>query len=575
MMRDPSPLAPDGEVEPTDGASRETAKAVPEAAVGRGRRISLIWLIPLVAAAVAGWLAYRAITSQGPLITIQFESAEGLEAGQTPVKYKDVEVGRVEGIAISEDLQHIIVTARMVPRAARYLTDKTQFWIVRPRVGTGGVSGLSTLVSGSYIEIDPAEGTSQRAFTGLEEPPLIRSNVPGTSFVLRADTLDSVARGAPVYYRDVEVGQVLGYELAPQGREVVIHIFVRAPHDQLVRTSSRFWNVSGVQVTTSGGGLAVNVASLQALLVGGVAFDTDLVMRPGEQAPEDYAFGLFPSKDAAQHTSGGPRARYIVNFEGSTRGLHPGAPVEVRGIRVGSVEDVQLAYDAQRGGLMVQTLIEVDSNLAQPIDPQTRKSLPPQSPATLVARGFRAQLKTGNLLTGDLIVDLDFHPGAPPAELKTVADIPVIPSVPTQLDTLSASVTGILEKLSRLQLEQLVEDLRTTTQAVGALAGNEALLGALQDLQQTAQSLQQVAQNVQGEVGPLVTTLRQTADAATTALAQAQVTFRSTNDLLGPNSKLRYDLNELMNELTGAARSARSFADYLDRHPEALLRGRR
>ena len=268
---------------------------VPEAAVKERRRFSIVWLIPLVAGAIGIWLAYVTISEQGPTITMTFKTAEGLEAGKTKIKYKDVEVGRVEEVELSEDFSHIVVTAQMDKSAAHYMNEGTRFWIVRPRIGLGGVSGLGTLVSGSYVELEPGEGTSTTSFTGLEEPPPITSDVPGRRFVLRATELGSVARGSPLYFRGIEVGKVLSHQLADDDRTLMIDFFVNAPHDRLVEAESRFWNASGLRVSMSAEGVDVRTESLQALAIGGIAFDTPADVRSDTPAEEGHVFHLYDS----------------------------------------------------------------------------------------------------------------------------------------------------------------------------------------------------------------------------------------------------------------------------------------
>ena len=266
---------------------------LPEVAVKRRRGISLVWLIPRVAGAIAIWLAYTTLQEKGPQITVMFDNAEGLEAGKTQVKYRNVEVGLVDEVALSEDLSHIVITASLDKTMESHMKEGTRFWIVRPRVGFGGVSGLGTLLSGAYVEFDPGEGQPAHDFIGLAEPPPITSEVPGTQFVLRTDKLGSIGRGAPVYYRSIAVGQVLGYELAEDKKGLTVKVFVDAPNDQLVRPSSRFWNASGVNVSVGADGVDVAMESLEALVAGGIAFDTPDIDQPGEPAASGMEFPLF------------------------------------------------------------------------------------------------------------------------------------------------------------------------------------------------------------------------------------------------------------------------------------------
>ena len=541
-----------------DATPIETSE-VPEVEVAERRGLSIVWLIPLVAGAIALWLGYTTWRDQGPTITITFENAEGLEAGKTKVKYKDVEVGLVEDIAISQDLSQIIVTARMHKEAAPYMNAGTRFWIVRPRVGAGGVSGLGTLLSGAFVEVDPGTGEATTAFQGLEEPPPIRFDEAGRRFELRADKLGSVARGSPVYYRSVKVGQVLGYKLADDHENLLIDIFVTAPHDQLVRDNSRFWNASGIDVSFGAEGVSVAFESLQALLAGGIAFDTPAIGQPGEPAAADTVFPLFENFRAVTEARYTEKIPYLVYFDGSVRGLRPGAPVEFRGMRIGSVTGVTLEVDPQQDAVRIPVTLGIEPQRVDVVG-GTGSAEPYAMMAALVERGLRAQLKSANLITGELLVDLDFHPESPPAQLDRSGEVPQIPSVPTQLEALTASVTGILNHLAELPLPELVADLRQTIQGVRELVASPDAKQGIASLSASATRLEALLGTLDQQLGPL--------------LSRADSTLASAQGLVGDNSQLRYDIADLLRELTSAARSVRVFADYLERHPEALIRGK-
>src|SRR3954464_10861280 len=269
----------------------------PEAAVGRRRRrFSVVWLVPLVAAAIAAWLAVTTLREKGPTVTIAFKTAEGLEAGKTKVRYKDVEVGTVEDVRLSDDLEGVVAVAELRKQADPFAAAGTRWWVVRPRVGASGVSGLGTLISGAYVGLDPGRGERTLSFTGLEEPPPIASDVPGRRFALHGDGLGSVDQGSPVYYRGLRVGQVLGRPLDDDRRSFTFEIFVDAPHDRLPPATSRFWNASGIDVSVGAGGVEVATESLESILAGGVAFDTPGIEAPGEEAAADHAFHLFQSR---------------------------------------------------------------------------------------------------------------------------------------------------------------------------------------------------------------------------------------------------------------------------------------
>lgn len=543
--------------------SESDFERVPEAAVGRRRGPSIIWIIPLTALAVGGWLAWTTLQSKGPTITISFDSAYGVEAGKTKVKYKDVEVGIVDQVSISDDFRHIVVTAEMVPAAEPYLNEDTRFWVVRPQFGAGGISGLDTLVSGAFVGIDPGGGEPQRDFAGLDEPPLIRSDDPGTRYQLRAERLGSISRGAPIYFRGVEVGQVLGHEFSNDGREITAYAFVRAPFDGFVQENSHFWNASGIEATIGAGGVEVETESVQSLLMGGVAFEspTSSVAGPAEPGTTFVLYDSLHDVGEAQFTEKTP---YVVNFDGSVRGLEPGATVDFRGIKIGEVTDVAFEYDAAAGKFRIPVTIEIEpqrvaieggSALMESAEQDRYAAM-----EAFIQRGLRAQLQSASLLTGSLLVALDFHPGAAPATLDRSGRYPAIPTIPSDLEALQATVRGLMAKVNALPLDQLVADLR------GVLKGADTLLNAPQN-EETLAELNAAA----GNLNALLATLRQEAGPL---LATADSTLNSAERLIGTDSELRYDLTTLLRESAGAARAIRLFADYLERHPEALIRGK-
>ncbi len=548
---------------------------LPAAAVKRRRGISMVWVIPLVAAAIGLFLAYRAYMEQGPTITISFDTAEGLEAGKTKLRYLDVEVGTVNKVAIATDLKHIEVTAQMVPNAADFLRSGTTFWIVKPRIGVGGVSGLGTLLSGAYIGLAPGDGDAAREFTGLEEPPPISANVPGREFVLTAPSLGSVSPGAPIYYRGIDIGQVLGYKLDDAARSIDITIFVREPFHELVRSTSRFWNASGIDLATGASGIELHIASLQALLVGGIEVDTPIGLETADAASDGARFPLYQNQRALAQAQFTEKIPYLVYFDGSVRGLSPGAPVEFRGIPIGSVTSIGVEVDPATSRIRIPVTIEIEPQRLVP--DMTTEQLAEnrhRTMAALVKRGLRAQLQMGNLLTGELFVDLTIAPRVTPAELDTSGPIPIIPSVPATLEALQASATAILNKISALPLDELMTSLTGTAAGLERIVNSPDLKEALVALGPAVAKLEQTIARIDTAAGPLLDGITSTAGAATTTLRDAQTAIASIQRTIGSGSVLTNNAENLMQELTRAARSIRVFADYLDRHPEALIRGK-
>jgi paraquat-inducible protein B len=519
---------------------------LPEPVVERRGRFSVVWIIPLVAAVIGAWLTYRAMTERGPTITISLSTAEGLEAGKTKVKYKDLELGVVELIELTDDLSGVVVTARMTPGSERLLTDRTRLWVVRARVSAGQVSGLTTLLSGAYIGMDPVlGGKEQRTFVGLESPPTVRSRDSGRVFVLRATELGSVDTGSPVYYRKVRVGQVVGYELDERGEFVTVKVFVEAPHDQRVSSNTRFWNASGVDVTLDAEGVRVSTESVVSILIGGVAFDTPS-LSPGDPVPDGAEFPLFSDQRATLAQTYTLRQRYLLHFDESVGGLSPGAPVEFRGIQLGQVVDVNLEFDATAEQFRIPVVIEVEPERIAIIDGDAH-DIANRLPA-LVGRGLRARLKTSNLLTGKLAVDLDMFPDAAPATVTLGEEYPELPTVPTPLGEITASLSRLVGRLEQVPIEQMGIDLQASLAA----------------LHKTLAQAEQLTRAVNTDLTPAVIGTAR----------QAEQTLASANALIGPDSSASRELKQLLLELVEAARSVRLLAEHLEEHPESLLRGK-
>ena len=493
----------------------------PHAAIRKGRGFSLVWLVPLVAGAIAIWLAIVTLREQGPTIAIKFDTAEGLEAGKTKVKYKDVEIGTIEEVRLSDDFQGVVAVAKMSKQSDDFMTSGTRFWVVRPRVGLSGVTGLGTLFSGAYVTLDPGKGAHTTTFEGLKEPPPIASDVPGRKFVLQAETLGSIDQGAPIFYNGLRVGQVLSYELNTNHQGFTIPIFINAPYDNLVRPVSRFWNASGVDVSISSEGVDISLESLPALLTGGVAFDTPGIETPAEPASAGTSFALYGTKHQVEEAAFTHKIPYVAYFEGSVRGLRAGAPVEFRGIQIGRVTAVKMELDPNTFTVRIPVTFDVEPERIH-LEGKTSNLPPYQAMATLVRRGLRAELQSGNLLTGELMVALDFHPEAPAAELRTGGAYPEIPTVPTDIEQITKSVNQVLDKLASARIPELVDELRAVVSSFSGLVSSPDTSEALVALRQSAKSLQKMMNTTNTEIGPLVQSLRRTADSATTTLASLE-----------------------------------------------------
>ena len=502
-------------------------------------RLSLVWFIPIVAAIVGAWVAVTRILAEGPKITITFQSAEGLEAGKTKIHYNGVDVGTITAIRLSDDHQNVITTAQMAPKTESFLVDDTKFWIVSPRISGANVTGLGTLISGSYIGMEIGHSKDKRRdFVALALPPVVTGNVVGRFFQLKTPSLGSLDTGTPIYFRQLEVGQVASYDLDKDGQSLTIKIFVSAPYDQYITPNTRFWNASGIDVSLSASGLTVQTQSLLSILVGGIAFETPATGPVLPPAEADTVFTLFHDRAAAFKLSARDPQTYLLVFTDSVRGLTVGAPVEFRGIPVGEVTDVSAQVDTRTFEFSAPVTVVLDAarmgvkfvDLPPGAD---MAALRRQVIDSLVAHGVRAQLRSGNLLTGALFVAFDFFPDAPPATVEWSNKPVQLPTIPGELQAIEASAASIIKKLDQVPYKQIGDDLRK-----------------------------------------VMSELDQTLSGARGTLGKADTLVDNAGKLIEPNSVLGAELGNTLQEVSRAARSLRVLADYLERHPEALIQGK-
>jgi paraquat-inducible protein B len=528
---------------PHDAGDLPKALAVPR----KRWQLPLVWLVPLLALALGGWLAVQAILKQGPTIHIEFQTGEGLVAGKTHIKYKDVDVGMVSDVVISPDRKSVIVTAKLSGQARDFAVEDTRFWVVKPRIAGGSVSGLDTLLSGAFIGVDVGKSdVSQTEFKGLEVPPMLIDGLPGKRFQLRAENLGSIDYGVPVYFRKLAVGQVVAYDLDKDGQGALVTVFVSAPYDRFVTEDTRFWSSSGLDFSVDANGLRFNTESLSTMLVGGLVFGSP----SGTAAPAAKSgaqFVLYDSQQTAMREHDTQVELYRLVFHQTVHGLVVGAPVEFRGIQFGEVASIGLSYDTNTQRVDVPVVIKVFPERLQryTTDPATKSA---EILDKLIESGLRAQLRSGSLLTGQLYVAFDFFPGVAKAVLSRKRGMPEIPTVDGSLNELEASITSITRKIDKIPFEAISQDLRSAITSLDSTVKQADIL------------LKQVNQDVAPE-------LKRT-------LAGAQQTMQRAERLMSQDAPLQQDLRDTLREVSRAAASMRSLTDYLDRHPEALIRGR-
>ncbi|WP_336935453.1 intermembrane transport protein PqiB [Acinetobacter soli] len=524
-----------------------TSRGLPEPQKRKGKwRPALIWLIPLVALLIALSLAVKAILNTGPTIDVSFRTAEGLVAGKTTVRYKQVDIGLVRQIDLADDGSHVIAKIELRKDASQFASKDSRFWVVRPRIGTSGVSGIDTLLSGAYIEVDGGKSKEkQEEFTGLEVPPVVASDVPGKVYFLKARDLGSLDIGSPIYYRRINVGQITAYKLSQDGKSVELQTFVRSPYDKFVTTDARFWQASGVDVTLNASGFNLDTQSLASIVAGGIAFGYPESSNAGVAANHSR-FILADSRTEALKEPDGRPKQIIMYFNHSIRGLTAGAPIDFMGLEIGNVKSINVEFNAN----YTQLRMRVEA-LIYPSRLANGKELDPDGDIfrSFIHQGWRAQMRTGNLLTGQNYIAFDKFPKAKPANLIIRPNgVVEVPTTPTELSGLQAQVSQIADKLTKFPLVEIGQDVRKT----------------LKNMNTAIESTDKLVKQLDGKVAP---------DLQAT-LTEVRKTVKSSESILSSDAPMQQDVRRALQQMTRAAASLQLMADYIEQHPESLIRGK-
>lgn len=526
--------------------------------------MSIVWIVPLVAILIGGWLAYKSITEKGPLIKVTFQTANGLEAGKTKVKYKNVEVGIVETIDFAPELDRVNLEIRMKKGSTPYLTENTTFWVVRARVTASEVSGIETLLGGAYIGMEPShEGELVESFVGLEKVPIITSEMKGTRLSLNAPRLGSLNPGSPIYFRQVKVGKVIDFELDKDGDDIRINIFIDAPYDQFVRENTRFWLSSGLDLQLTSSGLRVDTQSMVSLMIGGIAFSS-INDEPSPVVEAGSHFRLYETRDEAERVLSESQNDYYIEFSDSVRGLSVGAPVEFRGFQLGTVSDIELISDIKN--LQFSTMVRINiinSHISAPLE-EAETDFEKRFNHFLQG-GMRAQLKTGNLLSGQLFIDLDLFEDAPPIDIKKYKELVVLPSIPAASQTIMNDLGKFMNNLSELPLDEIFTELKKTMTAIDELVSSPELRNAFKAVDRIITELDTTIELINTGTIPQVNS----------TLSEVEILVKDMDNWVSADSVLYDDLRNSLNALSEAARSITDLTDMLSRHPEALIQGKK
>lgn len=513
---------------------------------------SLVWLIPILAAIVGLTLVAKILVDRGPVVTVSFISAEGLEAGKTKVKYKDVDIGQVQSIKLAEDRSHVLVSIQLTKQASGFDAEDTRYWVVRPRIAASGISGLGTLLSGAYIGVDAGtSGETKNDFVGLEQPPIVTRDASGRQFVLHTDDLGSLDIGTPVFYRRIKVGQVMAYDLDADGRGVTLRIFINAPYDKFITLNSRFWHASGFDMELNASGFKLHTQALSTVVLGGIAFRDRDEDEKSPPAKEGTQYQLAEDEATAMKDPDGAPQTVLLYFDQSLRGLQPGATVDFRGVVLGEVKNIGIEYDRTKGEFRMPVTVQIyPDRLGRRFSQEV--ATPRYSHAErlrfLVKRGLRAQLRNGNLLTGQLYVAIDFFPKAKPVQIDPDKTPLELPTIPGSLDELQTQLSEIAGKLSKVPFDEIGRDLQST----------------VKQLNKTLTTAEQTAARINNDIAPEMAA----------AMKDARKTLNAAERTLSDDAPLQQDIRQTMQELSRAAASIRVLTDYLQQHPESLIRGK-
>lgn len=518
------------------------------------RSLSPVWIVPIVALLIGAWMIYDNLSRLGPSIILIMDNAEGIEAGKTLIKTRNVEVGKVEKVSLSADLSHAEIKARMSPQASKMLNKDTQFWVVKPRIGREGVSGLGTVLSGAFIQLLPGNSEEElETFQVLNQPPVAPPDAPGLRINLTSQIGNSVSTGDPVSYQGFTVGRVESSQFDPDTREMSHRLYIQSPYEGLVTNNSRFWTASGLDIRLDSQGFKVNVGSLETLVGGGITFGVPANMPMGRQAKEDTSFVLFNDEDNAKEGHYSDYLEYVLLVDDTVRGLSENAPVEYRGVRIGTVMAVPWNFSAPQPDSLsrfaIPVLIRIEPQRFDSEDTEPNMSEWSERLDGMFGHGLRASLKAGNLLTGALFVDLNFYKDATPFQKMNFVNVPVFPTTSGGFAQIEQKVSNLLDKLNNLEIEPILSTLNNT------LASTEKTMRTVND--------------IAGSVDKLL------ADPATSALPDSMNnTMRQLRDTLqgfSPDSQGYNELTDTLSRLEQLMRDVQPVVRTLSDQPNALI----
>lgn len=530
--------------------------------IRRAQRWNIVWVVPLVALLLGGWMLFRHFTNAGPIAHVRFDTAEQISAAKTEVRCRSVKVGMVKSVELAADLKSVLVNIEIDSNAQHLLRKGTRFWVVKVRFSGASVTGISTVLEGAYIELDPGPDNAEPEsnFVGLETPPATNLSVPGRRIVLTADEAGLLDAGSPIYNRGFEVGRIEGRTLSPDGTRVTYNAFIQQEYAQLVGENTRFWNTSGIDINAGADGFKVRTPSLQAMLSGGVSFGAPEGETVGKPVADGTSFILHRDEDEANNANFNPTLKLLLLFDQSVRGLQKGSVVEFLGIPIGRVKEISFDLAKSPGDPRIPVLIEIDPGLMRPSSEQKPDAaMGEQFVKTAVANGMRAALKTSSFITGALRVDLDYYPDADPAAVGKVGDYVTVPTVSSGFAQLETKLTAILDKLESLPVEKTMNEIAAAAEEAKTTIAESRK--TLDEIKATAAAARKTLEDP--EFRSLPADLRKAVASLDQSLAS-----------VGPDGAIQGDLLRTLDELRASLRAIKGVSDTVNEHPNSLLFGR-
>lgn len=533
----------------------DTDNELHRAKASRQTRLSPIWIVPLVAVIIGLWLVYDNYTSRGTLITLTMSNAEGIEAGSTLIRSRNVEIGRVQSVRLSDDLSQAVMTARIQPEAEAMLREDSRFWVVKPRIGREGISGLGTVLSGAYLQLEPGQSDEpRREFSVSDVPPVATAGQAGLQISLVSQLGNSLRVGDPVSYQGYTVGRVEDTRFDADSRTMYHQVFIEEPYSQLVTDSTRFWTASGVDFRLDANGFRVNVESLEALLGGGVTFGVPEDLPMGRPVEHNARFNLYSDEDDAREGTFNRYLEYVLLVDDTVRGLSRGAPVEFRGVRIGTVAAVPWNFTApqpdSRARFAIPVLIRIEPQRLGIENSDIDLEDWDNRFTRMFGLGLRASLKNGSLLTGALFVDLNFQRDLADEYIaETFSERTVFPTVAGGFAQIQAQITDLLDKLNALEVEPLLAGMDRNLQA------SEQVLNEVRDVSRSVNELLSDPET-RAIGGNLNSTLEE---------------LRSTLQGVSPSSPAYQELTTVIERLDRLMRDLQPLTRTLNENPRALL----